>query len=70
MDGQTIIASVIVAIAAGWIIRRMVQTIRKGLAGKAESCAGCPKNAAENHSPPVVGLEMKRLPTSDANGRK
>lgn len=70
MEPQTIIATAIVAIAATWIIRRMVQTIRKGLAGKAESCAGCPKNAAQKNSPPVVGLGTKRLPASDANGRE
>ncbi len=68
MNPQTIIATVIVAIAAGWIIRRMVQTVQKGLAGKAGSCAGCPKNAAEKNSPPVVGLGVKRLSSKEGQG--
>ncbi len=66
MDWQNWMAGLIVVVAAWWILRQSVRTVRRGL-GKAgpdaPSCGSCAKNPAARHeNPPLVQLgdESKR----------
>lgn len=54
---QPIIAGLIVAVAAAWLVRRMYRTIKRGLSGTSVgSCGNCPKNVHAKQNPPLVQL--------------
>lgn len=69
MDWQTITAGIIVAAAAGWLLRRIVRNVAGGLRGDPNhaACGSCPKNSSSKHSEsikvtPLVQLGDKQDP--------
>lgn len=59
MDWQSIVAMIIVLLAALWLTRRVVRIVRSGTRGGAGSigaCGHCPKNPAAAEAQPLVAL--------------
>lgn len=59
---QTVIASIIVALAGAWLAKRVYSTLVAAVTGKIDkmgSCGSCSRNVA-NRQPPVVQLELSR----------
>lgn len=64
MDWQGIVAGIIVALAALWLLRRMWRTVQRGLRGDASSaaCSSCPKSSSplRREQGSVVQLDRKK----------
>ncbi len=46
MNAQWIVAGLLVAAAAAWLIRQLYRMVTAAAAGRASSCAGCSKSPA------------------------
>lgn len=61
MNWQSVIAIVIVAVAALWLIRRVVRTVRGGLRGEVNpGCGHCPKRQTKQADTTLVQLDKPR----------
>jgi len=60
---QPAIAILIVTLAASWILRHLVRTVRRGLKGQPTGCGTCSMNRANKKENKLVQLNAK--PKSD-----
>ena len=62
-DWQTIIALLLVASAAVWVMRRVVRIVSRGLAGdvKQIACGACPKKSGTDRTDPLKTTPLVQL---------
>lgn len=57
-DWQTIVALIIVAVAAMFVIREFSNVALRKKSGSCGSCAACPSNQLAANEKPLVSLEL------------
>ncbi len=62
MDWQSIIATLVVALAAVWLVRRIARIVASGSRdgeGHVSACGHCPRNPEAASTQPLVSLGVK-----------